>query len=250
VILDERVRADLAGATRFGDVRFMQVVDSTNRVVLDSARAGEPEGLVLATDLQTAGRGRLDRTWEAAAGTSLLVSVLLRPAGLAPGSWYLVTAASALAARDACENVAGVTAEIKWPNDLLIGERKLAGILAEISGGAVVVGMGLNVHSGPPGAAYLDEATGRRTSRTALLVAWLNGLDRLMGDWDAVRERYRAACTTVGRRVRVEQLDGGRLLGRAEGIDDDGRLLVRGPDGVLNLLSVGDVTHLRTEPSG
>jgi BirA family transcriptional regulator, biotin operon repressor / biotin---[acetyl-CoA-carboxylase] ligase len=249
VILDERVRAELAGATRFRDVRFMPVVDSTNRMVLDMARAGYPEGLVLATDLQTAGRGRLDRSWEAAAGTGLLVSVLLRPADLAADRWYLVTAAAALAARDACAHVAGVTAEIKWPNDLLVDERKLAGILAETAGGAVVVGMGLNVHSGPPGAAYLDQGAGRRTSRTDLLAAWLRGLHRLTADWDEVTERYRTECTTVGRNVLVDQLHGVRLLGRAEGIDDAGHLLVRGPDGVLNPLSVGDVTHLRTEPS-
>jgi BirA family transcriptional regulator, biotin operon repressor / biotin---[acetyl-CoA-carboxylase] ligase len=249
VILDERVRAELAAATRFRDVRFMPVVGSTNRMVLDMARAGEPEGLVLATDLQTAGRGRLDRTWEAAAGTGLLVSVLLRPEGLPVSRWYLATAAAALAARDACRTVAGVTAEIKWPNDLLVDERKLAGILAEIAGGAVVVGMGLNVHSGPPGAGYLDESAGLRTSRTELLVAWLEGLHGLIGDWGKVAARYQAECSTVGRNVLVDQLDGVRLLGRAEGIDDSGHLLVRGPEGVLKALSVGDVTHLRTEPS-
>ncbi len=204
---------------------------------------------MVATDLQTAGRGRLDRTWEAAAGTGLLVSVLLRPVDLAADRWYLVTAAAALAARDACKDVAGVTTEIKWPNDLLVDDRKLAGILAEIAGGAVVVGMGMNVHAGPAGAAFLDEAAGRRIGRPRLIVAWLKGLDRLIGAWDAVMVRYRSECATVGRDVVVEQVDGTRRHGRAEGIDDQGRLLVRGPDGVLNPLSVGDVTHLRTGPS-
>jgi BirA family biotin operon repressor/biotin-[acetyl-CoA-carboxylase] ligase len=249
VILDERVRAELAASTRFRDLRFSPVVDSTNRVVVDLARAGEPEGLVVATDLQTAGRGRLDRTWEAEAGTGLLVSVLLRPVDLPQPRWYLTTAATALAARDACREVAGVTAEIKWPNDLLVDDRKLAGILAETAGGAVVVGMGMNVHSGPPGAAWLDRAAGRRTSRTALMVAWLTGLHRLIGDWDAVTGRYRSECATLGRNVVVEQAGGERLLGRAEGIDDQGRLLVRGPDGFRKSLSVGDVTHLRFESS-
>jgi BirA family transcriptional regulator, biotin operon repressor / biotin---[acetyl-CoA-carboxylase] ligase len=249
VILDERVRAELAASTRFGDLRFVDAVDSTNRMVLDLARAGEPEGLVVAADLQTAGRGRLDRTWVAEPATGLLVSVLLRPVNLEPARWYLVTAATALAARDACQEVAKVTPDIKWPNDLLVDDRKLAGILAEITGGAVVVGMGLNVHSGPPGAACLDEAAGRRVSRTALMVAWLRSLDRLLGNRDAVMVRYRSECATVGRDVAVELVDGVRLLGRAEGIDEAGRLLVRGPDGVLNPLSVGDVTHLRTGPS-
>jgi BirA family transcriptional regulator, biotin operon repressor / biotin---[acetyl-CoA-carboxylase] ligase len=248
VILDERVRAQLAASTRFRDVRFVDELDSTNRAVLDMARAGEPEGVVLATDLQTAGRGRLDRTWEAEAGAGLLVSVLWRPADLPPSRWYLVTAATALAARAACVEVAGTRPEIKWPNDLLLADRKLAGILAEIAAGAVVVGMGMNVHSAPPGAASLDAAAGRRISRTGLLVAWLEALDQLARDWDAVMARYRSECATVGRDVAVDQADGSRLSGRAEGIDDDGRLLVRSLDGTLTPVSVGDVTHLRTEP--
>jgi BirA family transcriptional regulator, biotin operon repressor / biotin---[acetyl-CoA-carboxylase] ligase len=248
VILDERVRAELESSTRFRDIRFVEVVDSTNRALLDLARAGEPEGVVLATDLQTAGRGRLDRTWEAEAGAGLLVSVLWRPEELTPSRWYLVTAATALAARDACLEVAGCRPEIKWPNDLLVADRKLAGILAEVAAGAVVVGMGMNVHSAPPGAAFLDDAAGQRVSRAALMVTWLKAVDRLARDWDAVTARYRSECATVGRAVVVEAADGTRLTGRAEGIDDDGRLLVRGPDGALIPLSVGDVTHLRSEP--
>jgi BirA family biotin operon repressor/biotin-[acetyl-CoA-carboxylase] ligase len=247
VIIDERVRAGLADSTRFRDVRFVPVVDSTNRMVVELARAGEPEGLVVATDLQTAGRGRLDRTWEAEAGAGLLVSVLLRPGDLAASRWYLVTAASALAACDAFKEVAGVTAEIKWPNDLVVEDGKVAGILAESAEGAVVVGMGVNVHSAPTGAGCLDEAAGRRIDRTPLMVAWLNALHRLLGDWVGVTNRYRSECATVGRDVVVEQIGGTRLSGRAEGIDDQGRLLVRGPDGTLYPLSVGDVTHLRTE---
>jgi BirA family biotin operon repressor/biotin-[acetyl-CoA-carboxylase] ligase len=248
VILDGRVRAELKASTRFRDVGFVDVVDSTNRAVLDRARAGEPEGVVLAADLQTAGRGRLDRTWEAEAGSGLLVSVLLRPVDLPPSRWYLVTAGAALAARDACVEVAGSRPEIKWPNDLLVADRKLAGILAEVAAGAVVVGMGMNVHSAPGGAACLDDAAGHRVGRTALMVAWLKALDRLARDWDGVTARYQSECATVGRDVVVDQADGSRLWGRAEGIDEDGRLLVRGPDGVLKPLSVGDVTHVRPEP--
>ncbi|HUJ66947.1 MAG TPA: biotin--[acetyl-CoA-carboxylase] ligase [Acidimicrobiales bacterium] len=249
MILPERVRAELAASTRFRDVRLVEVIDSTNRAVIDRARAGEPEGLVLAADLQTAGRGRMDRTWEAESGAALLVSVLLRPAGLPVSRWYAVTAAAALAGRAACRDVAGVAADIKWPNDLLVDDRKLAGILAEVAGTAIVVGMGLNVHGGPPGAATLDQAAARRTSRSALLVAWLKALDGLLGDWDAVTSRYRSECATVGRDVLVEQVDGRRLAGRAEAIDDEGRLIVSTSDGVQHRLSVGDVTHLRAGPA-
>src|ERR1700739_1157355 len=107
VILDERVRAGLAASTRFSDIRFLEETDSTNRVVAELAAAGAPEGLVVAADLQTAGRGRLDRTWEAEPGTSLLVSILLRPVDLPPARWHLVTAAAGLAAQRACQRAAG-----------------------------------------------------------------------------------------------------------------------------------------------
>jgi len=249
VILHERVRADLAASTRFRDVRFVDVIDSTNRAVMDLARAGEPEGLVLAADLQTAGRGRMDRTWDAESGAGLLVSVLLRPSGLPASRWYAVTAAAALAGRAACQEVAAVAADIKWPNDLLVDDHKLAGILAEVAATAIVVGMGLNVHGGPPGAATLDEAAGNRTSRSALLVAWLKALDGLLGGWDTVTSRYRSECATVGRDVLVEQVDGRRLSGRAEAIDDEGHLIVRTAEGARHRLSVGDVSHLRSGPA-
>jgi BirA family biotin operon repressor/biotin-[acetyl-CoA-carboxylase] ligase len=245
VFIDERVRAELAASTRFKDVRFMDVVDSTNRVVSKLADAGEPEGLVVAADLQTAGRGRLDRSWDAEPGSGLLVSLLLRPAELPVARWHLLTAATAVAARSACAQVAGVTPDIKWPNDLLLGERKLAGILAEGSANAMVIGMGLNVHSGPPGSAHLDGTAERRVSRTSLLVAWLAALDGLLGRWEAVTDRYRAECSTIGREVVVEKVGGARLPGRAERIDEHGRLVVRGGDGELTTVSVGDVTHLR-----
>ncbi|HET9076270.1 MAG TPA: biotin--[acetyl-CoA-carboxylase] ligase [Acidimicrobiales bacterium] len=240
MILDERVRAALAVETRFHDIRFLESADSTNQLVARLAAEGAPEGLVVAADFQTAGRGRLDRTWDARPGDGLLVSVLLRPVGLPVDRWHLVTAAVALAAQAACADVAGVEPDIKWPNDLLAGDRKLAGILAEAAGGAVTVGMGLNVHGGPPGAAVLDELAGRRVRREDLLVAWLRDLDRRAADWHAVGEDYRRRCATVGRQVSVHLGDGQRLDGRAESVDDLGRLVVAGRH-----LAVGDVTHLR-----
>jgi BirA family biotin operon repressor/biotin-[acetyl-CoA-carboxylase] ligase len=243
---------------------------------------------VVATDLQTAGRGRLDRTWEARAGTALLVSVLLRPAGLDRVRWHLLTVATGLAARSACHDVAGFLPELKWPNDLLVEDRKLAGILAEsvgpaagatggpaagASGGtaagtaagpaagatggpaagatggthpgpAVVVGMGLNVHAAPAGAAFVDDAAGHRVSRGSLLVGWLTHLDSLLGRWDDVADLYREQCATIGRRVRVQR-GTTDLVGTAEGIDGDGRLLVRPDGGAVVAVAAGDVIHLR-----
>jgi BirA family biotin operon repressor/biotin-[acetyl-CoA-carboxylase] ligase len=241
----------LAAETRFRDVRLLEVTDSTNRVAASLAAEGAPEGAVVAAEVQTAGRGRLDRTWEAEPGSSLLVSVLLRPTGLPVPRWHLVTAAAGLAAQSACRSVGGVEVAIKWPNDLLIGEGKVAGILAEASTGAVVLGMGINVHGAPPGAVSLDDAAGRRVDRGALLVEWLTRLDGLLGRWDVVADQYRTRCSTVGQQV-VVSCGGGEseLQGRAEAIDGQGRLLVRRPDGSLATVAVGDVTHLRSAPRG
>jgi BirA family transcriptional regulator, biotin operon repressor / biotin---[acetyl-CoA-carboxylase] ligase len=245
VILEERVRSGLAADTRFRDIRLLDQTGSTNEDVAALAAAGAPEGLVVATDFQTAGRGRLDRRWEAQPGDGLLVSVLLRPAGLAPERRSLVASAVALAARDACEEVAGVSPAIKWPNDLLVGPAKLAGILAVESAGAIVVGMGLNVHGGPPGAAWLDELAGRRIDRARLLEVWLRSLDLVAADWDEVAARYRRECATVGRAVSVELSAGDTVTGVASGVDDLGRLMLRAGDGSEKALAVGDVTHLR-----
>ena len=245
MFIDERVRADLGATTRFNDIRLLDVTDSTNRVVADLAAGGAPEGLVVSADLQTAGRGRLDRSWEAEPGGGLLVSLLLRPRDLPMSRWHLATAAAGLAGRDACEEVARVRADLKWPNDLMRGSRKLAGILAESRAGALVLGMGLNVHSGPPGSACLDDLAGRRVARSDLLVAWLRSLDRLLDDWNLVATRYRAECSTVGMEVSVEQV-GSRLVGTAQSIDDEGRLVVRpAGGGALVPVSAGDVVHLR-----
>src|SRR4051812_2967881 len=128
--------------TRFHDIRWFDVVDSTNRYLLECAAQGAPEGIVAVADEQTAGRGRLGRTFVAPPGAALLVSVLLRPQ-LPPERVHLLTLATALAAIDA---LPGVDARVKWPNDVVIDDRKLAGILAEAdSTGAIVIGMGLNV---------------------------------------------------------------------------------------------------------
>jgi len=132
------------------DIRRFTELDSTNRYLLDEARLGEPEGVVAVADFQTRGRGRLGRSWVAPAGASLLASILLRPP-LPASAAHLVTMSCALAAADAVATVAGVTARLKWPNDLVVDDRKLAGLLAEalLDGGdldALVVGMGLNVN--------------------------------------------------------------------------------------------------------
>jgi BirA family transcriptional regulator, biotin operon repressor / biotin---[acetyl-CoA-carboxylase] ligase len=252
--IDERVRLSLAATTRFGDVRLLESVDSTNRYVRDAAVAGTPEGLVVSAEHQHAGRGRVGRTWEAPAGSGLLASVLLRPRDLPPARLHLLTAATGCAAVAAVRRVAGVEADLKWPNDLLIGERKLAGILAEALGvtvegtvDAVVVGIGLNVSAAPAGAASLDEEAGRPIGRADLLVALLEELEGRYGRWDEVAAEYRAGCATVGRRVRVERPGGSFVTGVAVRVDGDGRLVVAAGDtGAEEAFSVGDVVHVRS----
>ncbi len=244
--LGERVRADLVATTRFRDIRHFDQIDSTNRWLRKEADAGAPEGLVVVAEHQTAGRGRLGRSWEAPPGSGLIVSVLLRPEDLDVARYHLLTAATGLAARSACFEVGGFTPELKWPNDLLVDGAKLAGILAEASGGAVVVGMGLNLSAAPPGAATAQAAARGGVGRDELLCAFLMRLDGLLGAWEAVADAYRAACVTVGLRVRVELHDRD-FIGTAEAVDDDGRLVVA-PDGGGPAVAVaaGDVVHLRS----
>ncbi len=237
----ERVRVALL-ATRFVDIRIVGEVDSTNRVVRDLADAGAAEGVVVAAEHQTAGKGRLGRTWEAPARSAILASVLLRP-DLASAERYLVTAAMALSAREACATVAGFRPQLKWPNDLVAGDAKVAGILAQATSGAVVAGIGINVSASPPDATHLD-ALGAAVDRTDLLVALLGDLHVRLLHLETVLVDYRAACATIGRDVRVA-IPGGRLVGRALGVDDLGRLVVAPARGAAVALAAGDVTHVR-----
>jgi BirA family biotin operon repressor/biotin-[acetyl-CoA-carboxylase] ligase len=248
------------------EVRRFASVDSTNRYLLDEARAGAPEGLVAVADHQDAGRGRQGRAWTAPRGSSLLVSVLLRPA-VAPDRLMLVTMAAGVALAEAVEQVAGFTATLKWPNDLVVGERKLAGLLAEadIPAGAsrpaaVVVGAGCNVQwdAFPPELAATATAcnveAGRPVDRDELLSAFLDRLDARYGALDGVAEAYRDRLGTLGRRVRVELGPGAgerTVFGVAAGIDGSGRLLVDVEGAERLELSAGDVFHLRpADPAG
>jgi BirA family biotin operon repressor/biotin-[acetyl-CoA-carboxylase] ligase len=235
-------------------VRRHADIDSTNREAADLARAGAPAGVVVVADHQTAGRGRLGRTWEAPPGSSLLASVLLRPE-LDAARLHLVTMAVALAAADACHEVAGFTPRLKWPNDLVVDERKLGGILAEASFAGdrarwVVVGIGLNVNWP---AELPDELAGiavaanhvarRPVDREQLLTALLERLARRLESLDALVDDCRERCATIGRDVRVELPDE-VLTGRAVDIDDDGHLLVDTGAGV-RVVAAGDVVHVR-----
>jgi BirA family transcriptional regulator, biotin operon repressor / biotin---[acetyl-CoA-carboxylase] ligase len=236
-------------------VEHFDEIDSTNTYVRD--RADQPEGLVALADFQTAGRGRMERSWVSPARSSLLCSILLKP-DCSPDQLQLVVALVAMSARSALERLSGLRADLKWPNDLVVGGDKLAGLLTEIVSVdnqlSVVVGIGVNLtFEGPTdvaGTSVLAQ-TGLTIAPRALLDILLEEIDfrrALLNDGEgrlALRSQYIGALATIGQHVRVEQADE-TLRGLAVGVDDEGRLRVD-IDGVVRTFSVGDVVHVRAE---
>jgi BirA family transcriptional regulator, biotin operon repressor / biotin---[acetyl-CoA-carboxylase] ligase len=232
-------------------VQWFARLDSTNRYLLDEAARGALEGVVVVADEQTSGRGRLGRSWVAPPRASLLVSALLRPR-LPPERLGLLTLAAGLAAIDAVGQVGGFDAELKWPNDVVVADKKLAGVLAEKAGDAVVIGMGLNVHWQSFPEELADVATAcnlcsnRPVHREDLLVSWLRAFDARLGDLDGVVDDARARSATLGRRVRVETSDA-VFTADAIALTADGHLVVRDDQGSERAVAAGDVVHLRPQ---
>jgi BirA family transcriptional regulator, biotin operon repressor / biotin---[acetyl-CoA-carboxylase] ligase len=239
---------------------------STNADLLAQADAAPdaPEGQVLVAEEQTAGRGRLGRSWASTPGASLTFSVLLHPVTVPAARRGWLPLLTGVAVADAVRAVAGVGPVLKWPNDVLVADRKLSGILAEQSpdGDAVIIGMGVNVAtpsaalpvspSGLPATSLLAE--GATVSRDTLLIEILRNLERwylaFRADPDPARSgllaAYRAVSGTLGRSVRVELPGSQTLEGVAEDVDEDGRLLVRPINATsVTRVSAGDVIHLR-----
>lgn len=263
----------LTAALRPGWARVTVVAEtgSTNADLLADASA--PDRSVLVAEYQTAGRGRLDRTWTAPAGRALTFSVLLRPA-VPLATWGWLPLLTGVALREAVVAATGVEAGLKWPNDLLavpaaadaapaVGAlpRKLAGILAQTSGRAVVVGIGLNVTT-TSAELPVDSATSlalcgvgpAALDRAELLVAILTRLDAWLRRWrdahgDAqacgLADGYRDACWTLGRQVSVAATSGQVVTGTATGIDATGRLLIDVGSSAPAAVGAGDVIHLR-----
>ncbi|MET0921273.1 MAG: biotin--[acetyl-CoA-carboxylase] ligase [Acidimicrobiia bacterium] len=229
------------------EVERLAEVDSTNRYVLDQAKQGAAAGLVVVAEHQTAGRGRLDRAWQAPPGSSLLVSVLLDARAGGP---HAAVVAVAVALSEAVRAVTGLAVGLKWPNDLVVRDRKLAGILAEVEGDAVVVGAGCNVNwtTFPSELAATATAcnleTGHVVDRDALLDAFVGRLGPCLDDPGATAMVYRDRLVTLGEQVRVDR---GRdeVVGEAVAVRDDGALVVRDDTGIEHDIVVGDVIHLR-----
>jgi len=240
------------------DIRVFEQTTSTNDVIEKLARDGVKEGVVVFAESQTKGRGRLGRAWLSPARNGLWFSVLLRPE-LRPQETTQLTVASATALQRAIQSETGLNPGIKWPNDILVGGKKVAGILTELSAELdrvrhVVVGVGVDVNLGtgefPPElrktATSLKIETGKSISRPELATAILRELDhdyaRVCGGLFAeVADEWEAHCTTIGRVVTI-QVGGRQVHGRAESLDDDGALLLRTEHGHLERITGGDVT--------
>jgi BirA family transcriptional regulator, biotin operon repressor / biotin---[acetyl-CoA-carboxylase] ligase len=254
-------RALSAALTRdTGLWRSLEVVDeigSTNAALVSAAADDAPEGTVLIAEHQVTGRGRLDRVWTSPPRAGLTLSILLRPdVPAARRGWLPLLTGLALA--ESVRGVTGVQVSLKWPNDLLAADgRKLAGILAESSGGAVVVGVGLNVSTTaaelPDTATSLSDVLGAAVDRGPVLLAFLRAFEARYRRWSdgvgdpvssGLARDYLAWCSTVGTTVSVALPDGSTLEGVAQAVDWDGRLVVATPQGPVELAS-GDVRHVR-----
>jgi BirA family transcriptional regulator, biotin operon repressor / biotin---[acetyl-CoA-carboxylase] ligase len=241
------------------DLSVVAETGSTNKDLLAAARRGAPEGVVLAAEVQTAGRGRLGRSWVSLPGTALTFSVLLRPVAAPAAGRGWVPLLTGIAVASALRAEAGVDARLKWPNDVLVNGAKLAGILAEQAGDAIVIGAGVNICAGrrdlPSASATSLALLGARcTDRQVLLVALLGQLESWYRRWMAaqraglgsrgLRQEYLGLSATVGQAVRVSLPGGRTLAGTACDVDDAGRLVVRSADGLVSV-SAGDVVHVR-----
>jgi len=224
---------------------------STNDDLMAAAHDGAPHRSVIVADFQTAGKGRLDRSWEATRGSNLLVSVLFR---YGTEDVFRFARIVALASRAACMAIAGVTPQLKWPNDLVIGDKKLGGLLAV---GVpreqfVVVGIGVNVSWAPEGAVCLRDAMPAPAridiAPLVLLQHMLGEIDqRLAASNDDLHVEHRSVLATLGLRVRVDLRAGEQVLGTAIDVDAASRLVVRDDAGATHVIDVGDVMHLRAQ---
>jgi len=233
---------------------------STNADLAARARAGVAPGAVLITDFQSAGRGRLGRTWTAPPGSSIAMSVLVHPHDVAMHRWTWLPLLAGVAVVEALRRVAEAHPVLKWPNDVLVDGRKICGILSERvdtpSGPACVIGMGLNVHLSeeelpvPTATSLAVLNPSRVMGRNPIIITVLRAFAALYSQWetsdddDLFAVSYVKRCDTIGRRVRVS-LAGGRVVeGVADAIDRSGQLVVRTDSGSESF-GAGDIVHLR-----
>lgn len=244
---------DRLGPSLFSkNIVYRESLVSTNKMAKELARQGAPEGSVVLAEEQTAGRGRKGRVWDSPGQANLLFSLLLRPA-LPPGEVFALTMILALAACEAVQEKTGLDILIKWPNDLYIGRKKLAGILTEfaLKGQGidyVILGLGLNVNWNPDStqSTALKNETDRDISRNDLLVAILQRFEGYYSDMSPgqraiYHEKWNALSLIMGKEVEIES-GRKRIQGRALRIDKEGALIVLGEMGREHRVRNGDVT--------
>lgn len=260
---DRLRRALVTPGSIWSDVEIVAEATSTNAVLADRALTDPRSGLVVIAEHQTEGRGRLDRSWTAPPRSGLTMSALVRPYDVRVSQWPWIGLLAGLAVAAALREAAEVAAELKWPNDVLVGERKVAGILVQRVEtppypAAAIIGIGLNV-SMRGDELPVDTATSlalenaATTDRSVLARAVLRTLAGLLGDWQrsagdphsGLLGAYVQACSTIGRRVRVTLASGTEIIGIADGVDASGRLVVSTADG-RETIGTGDVVHLRS----
>lgn len=234
-------------------------VDSTNTLAKELAARGAPHGTIIIADHQTGGRGRRGRSFHSPAGSGIYFSCILRP-GCAPAELMHLTCAAAVAMCDAVEAAAGIRPGIKWTNDLVVGQRKIAGILTELGlapGGRLdyaVIGIGINCTQAESDfpeeirriAGSLHSVTGREIDRSKVAAAMMDALfrmdARLLTDREQILSRYRADCITLGKAVSVVKADGSIRHGTALDIDNEGALVVRFSDNRTESVNSGEVS--------
>lgn len=239
---------------------FHERIGSTNDTAKQLADAGAPAGTVVIADEQTAGRGRMGRTWVAPPHSSLLMSLILRPT-LEPAQASRITMAVALGACEAIHAATGLDAQIKWSNDILVRGKKLAGILIEsgILGNRleyVIAGIGVNVNFNaasvagiPPEATTIADELGRTFSRVALAQAMLISIEKFYARIGTdLRDEFSKRLATLNQLVRA-QTPSGIVEGIAEAVNENGALIVRRADGTFIELIAGEVTLTKT-PGG
>jgi len=236
-------------------VEVVEDADSTNSLVADRARDGAPAGLVIVAENQTAGRGRLDRTWEVPPRAALTFSMLVRPKA-PPEVWPWLPLLTGYAVHAALvDRVPGLG--LKWPNDVLVEDRKLAGILVErvetSTGPAAVLGVGINISQEqselpvPEATSLWLEVEGEpdRTEVLDTVIGSIDALLPLLSDPESLRRAYSGECITLGKSVRAELPGGETVEGTAVDIDEGGRLVVQTATGPVPV-GAGDVIHVRT----
>ena len=237
-------------------VDWVASTGSTNADLVAAARAGEPAGRVLVADYQNAGRGRFDRRWQAPPGAMVAISALLRPAVVDAARWTWLPLVAGLAVADGLRDATGLDARVKWPNDVLVGERKISGILVERTADAAVVGMGVNTSMTrdqlPVPQATSLAVEGALAATEDVVAAILRTLETWYVRWETgedLADAYAARSATIGRDVRVAVSPDETVDGRAVGVDATGALLVE-TGGAIRSFAAGDVWHVRSGVGG